>query len=495
MFRFAFLALFALCYGGVVTTLVHQWTSNTMYSYAFAVPIISAYMVWHRSRELKQIEPIPDYWLGASLTTAGLAMLVLGRLGALMAVQELSLIVTLAGLVFLLFGRAVVRRLWVPIGYLLFMIPIWDVPIERLHAPSQALSAKIAVGLLHLAGVPALLQNTFIVLPTLTLEVARECSGVNQLIAVVALALPAAYLLLNSYARGLVLLIFSVAVATLSNGVRIALIGVLCYHGWQTTADIHGPYHILQGLAVSVVGYVVIFVGLSFLSSGKRGDPPSLSTMRSGDPRTFAGVRRPWVEIVLASFLVLAGGYRALFHPEAIPLRHDLRTLPDSIADWTTDTLVQPVGERFSGVDDELVRVYRSPSGEHVRLYVGYHRYQAQGKELVDDANAALNAAGSPVLVPMGSNEAVELHQFVRQRAGSTTQVVYWYDMNGRITANKYAAKAYMIWDAITRRRTNGAVVMVDCERPASLKTDGLQPREIGFVQALLPLLRDYIPS
>jgi EpsI family protein len=72
--------------------------------------------------------------------------------------------------------------------------------------------------------------------------------------------------------------------------------------------------------------------------------------------------------------------------------------------------------------------------------------------------------------------------------------VVYWYDLDGRIGPNTYAAKAFTIWDGLTRRRTNGAVILVAWQPPSG-RPDGSHERVIRFVQALLPITRQYIPS
>src|SRR4029450_10583661 len=39
-----------LAYRSTVVTMVKQWAANEMYSYAFAVLPLSAYMAWHRLR-------------------------------------------------------------------------------------------------------------------------------------------------------------------------------------------------------------------------------------------------------------------------------------------------------------------------------------------------------------------------------------------------------------------------------------------------------------
>ena len=156
---------------------------------------------------------MPDYAYGVPVTLAGRAMLVIGHLGALTGLAQASFVVTLAGVLLLLFGRDIVRRHWFAIAYLLLAIPIWDGVISRLQDPSRVLSAKIAVNLLDMTGVPVLRQGTNIIVPNHTLAVLLECSGVNQLIALTAMVVPAAYLWLHSIPRRIAVVMIAVAIS------------------------------------------------------------------------------------------------------------------------------------------------------------------------------------------------------------------------------------------------------------------------------------------
>jgi hypothetical protein len=73
--------------------------------------------------------------------------------------------------------------------------------------------------------------------------------------------------------------------------------------------------------------------------------------------------------------------------------------------------------------------------------------------------------------------------------------LLFWYDMNGRIVSDIYRLKSYTIWDAVTRRRTNGAIVMIAWDGPAGAKSEASRERAIGFAQALVPVLRRHLPS
>ena len=123
---------------------------------------------------------------------------------------------------------------------------------------------------------------------------------------------------------------------------------------------------------------------------------------------------------------------------------------------------------RFIATDDELVRVYRNSSGERVTLYIGYYHRQVDGKELTGEAGAALAAAASRVTLTSESG-TLDVNEIVRAKAGARRGVLFWYDINGRIVSDLYRLKSYTIWDAMTRRRTNGAVVMIAWNGRAAL--------------------------
>jgi EpsI family protein len=490
--------------------LITTWASSAVYSYGFAVAFLSGYMLRTRSSTLGALHPTPDYLFGVPTTIAGISILAAGHLGALISVQQASLLVTLAGLTLMLFGRRAFQLVFVPWLYLLMALPIWDPVLSRLRPPSQVLSGGIAVSLLHSIGVPAVHEGTLIVLPNVILDVLAECSGVNQLMAIVAMTLPAAYLWLDGHARRVTLISIAVAVAYLSNGFRIAVVGFLAHRGLGN-GDVRNM-HLFEGLVVSVASYLVIFGCLSLLANrrdtARRRSAAAVSP--SGAAKGSTG-RRLWLDAGVLMAVVLVGTLPFVFRPASVPLETALQLLPGRIGDWTIDTVSMPVAvtfpaldnellhaypgspeHRFTEVDDDLVREYRSPAGDRVRLYIGYYRDQQQGKELIGDVSHALRAVASPLELSLGS-ETVTINQIHDGRI--QRGLIFWYDLNGRIVADMYLTNAYMVWDALTRRRRNGAVIMVGWECPAGSNFDTSRLKTMGFVQELVPLLRHYMPS
>jgi Protein of unknown function (DUF3485) len=72
--------------------------------------------------------------------------------------------------------------------------------------------------------------------------------------------------------------------------------------------------------------------------------------------------------------------------------------------------------------------------------------------------------------------------------------VLFWYDINGRILVNRLTANASTIWDALSRGRTNGALVMVYREREQNVTHESDSGEMRDFVVELLPVLRNYLP-
>jgi EpsI family protein len=477
---------FALCYATVAVGLIDKWSTNYVYSYGFAVPLIAAYIVWTRWPRIRPLTLEPDHVAGMLLTSAGVFALVAGRVGALLAVEQISILFTLSGLVLFFLGRSALRALAFPIIYLLLCIPIWDYPIALFQEPSQTLSARIALSMLHPIGVPAFREGTRLVLPSVTLEVLRECSGVNQLVAIVAMTLPAAFLWLESYGRRAALLVIAIATAYFSNGVRIALIGVLAYNNVKG-AHSQGALHILQGLAVSSLGYFLIGGCLSILAKTEKARISSGDRSGATSAEPHRDVQRfPWPAAVVIGVLFLAAGYTAFFRPVTVRLQQDLAALPVAIGDWTAD-YTTPARFTVGGVDDELSRVYRNSAGERIELYVGYHRYQVEGKEFGSEANHAARSAASSSL-RADPNAAADTHR-------ENVETEMWFDVNGRVLPNVYLARAVTIWDAITARRTNAAVVIVRWNRGTDRQRADSDAGEKQFIRELVPVLRDYLPS
>ena len=482
------------CYAPVLVGMVGQWWNISFYSYAFLIPVVSAYLVWIRRDQVLAIMPRPHYAGGAVLVAAGLLALVVGQAGGVQAFQQISLLITLTGMIVFLFGKAVLKAVWLPLTFLWFMLPIWEVVTDPLHFPFQAFSANAGVMLLRAAGIPVFQDGVFIYLPNITLEVARSCSGVNYLIAVLATSIPLATIVLTDVRKRILLVLLAMAVSALANSLRVALIGALAYY--DLSGDLHGPYHTLHGIFVSLIGYVMIFGGLWVLSRGQQ-DSGSKPVASAGSGRMWnigwEHVRASWT--ILTLVLVLVGALRYVDRSQPVPLRQNLGELSLESTGWNGRDV--PFAEKHQGADRSLSRVYRAATGEEVYLSIWYFEAQTQGKELASAGTAKLHASAVKVRAHLGQRGDVEVNRVFRQEGDKAQMVLFWYDLNGRIVAGRHLAKFNTVVDALLHGRTNGALVRVAANLSSEDQAGKGQAMAMltEFISTLYPALDHYLPN
>ena len=73
--------------------------------------------------------------------------------------------------------------------------------------------------------------------------------------------------------------------------------------------------------------------------------------------------------------------------------------------------------------------------------------------------------------------------------------VYYWFPSRGRILTNAYELKLYTFWDALTRQRTDGALVRVLTPVYPDEKLALAEERLQGFVSQVVPLLDEFLPQ
>ena len=71
----------------------------------------------------------------------------------------------------------------------------------------------------------------------------------------------------------------------------------------------------------------------------------------------------------------------------------------------------------------------------------------------------------------------------------------YWFPQRGRILTNMYQLKAYAFWDALTRHRTDGALMRLITPVYESEKVEDAEARLQGFARQFVPILDEYIPG
>ena len=158
-------------------------------------------------------------------------------------------------------------------------------------------------------------------------------------------------------------------------------------------------------------------------------------------------------------------------------------------------------------LSDYMMRVYvpQSPKdsarAEHsapVWLYVGYYQSQRGGATYHSPKNCLPGAGwqfvqSERVALPLANRADIVINKVLIQKGLDKQIILYWYQDRGRVIASEYWAKAFLIWDAITKNRTHGALVRVSS--PVTTTPEDAFQNGVAFVQDLWPLLHEYLPS
>ncbi len=184
---------------------------------------------------------------------------------------------------------------------------------------------------------------------------------------------------------------------------------------------------------------------------------------------------------------------------ESIPPHEKLSTFPEQLGDWRqveAQTLT-PGAERELGADEYTSRTYVNERGAAVFLFIAYYASQRQRKTYHSPQNCLPGAGwtlGAHQVHTLGAPEQT-INEYLIEKDGARMLALYWYHGRGRLIASEYWGRFYTLADAVTRGRTDGALVRVilplaPTETETQARQDGL-----AFAQSLLPLLPRYVPD
>lgn len=509
---------FILAYWGTFASLFETWTGRPDYSHGFIVPLASLYFVYAMRDRLKSVEISPDILWGSAVTLAAVFMLMLGAAGGMITLQQFSILMFLPGLVVMLLGKAMLKALLLPLGYLVLMVPLMlDIVFAPLHWPFQLFGAKIAALVLTALGIPVFHTAQFIELPNMPLEVANACSGIRYLVSITALAVPLAYLSLDTWPKRLFLVLSSLLIGILANPIRIAIIGLWVYFGGSI---LHGPGHILQGYFVSVVGFGFLFAAAWIMNrkqaagrfeegirpghvsrvnydADKIDQELASSMTQAGNPgnRLYndRSSERAWAFAIL---IVLAAGiFVNAYSPVPVPLGATAAKYPLTLEGWEGRVLESPSGAiaTLPGPDIEIRVAYSNLSGAIVNLQVGYYEYQRQDKEFVHYTLQKLYDRAKPIRLEIDPGLTIEARQVLLREGGKQRLLTYWYEMGGYSTSSNIMVKFITAWRGLLQWKTNGAIVLLWSDLSTADSDEMVAARQREFAAAMYPSLHNYL--
>jgi exosortase C (VPDSG-CTERM-specific) len=271
-FLFSVVALL-LCFSWPLIRLLRYALLSDLYSYIILIPFVSGYLIWNNRKNIPALSK-PNRMLAFLCGIAGMAVLggYLAKTlpGGNLAVEDslafltLSFVLLFWGLCGWFLGKQAVRSIAFPLGFLVFLVPFPVFLRFWIETFLQYCSAYAALALFDLTGMPVFYNDLTFQLPTITLLVAPECSGIHSSLALLITSILAGQLFLHSNWKRCALAFAVLPVAILRNGFRIFTIGELCVHVGPEMVDsnIHhkgGPIFFILSL-VPLLALLLILI-------------------------------------------------------------------------------------------------------------------------------------------------------------------------------------------------------------------------------------------
>jgi len=256
-----------LLYFRILQGLVSDWVRMPDFSHGFLIPIVSLYFVYERRKQYSVLSP-SSHWAGLALLLFGVMLYLLGNLATEFFTIRFSMLVVLGGIILFLLGKEFFKTLLFPLVFLIFMIPIPSVLMDRITFPMQLFASKVAARSLDLIDIPVLREGNIIQLANTSLEVAEACSGIRSLISLLALSVVFAYFSQNKTWKRIVLVLSTFPIAIIANAARVTGTGILAHHYGDQVAQ--GFFHGFSGWILFVVAFVCLFIVGGLLSKMKK---------------------------------------------------------------------------------------------------------------------------------------------------------------------------------------------------------------------------------
>lgn len=214
-------------------------------------PLILAVVLWlaWSGRDAFSAAAQPRPLAGWLWLLPGLLLYAIGRSQDILILEIGSAIPVLIGCLLALVGPAAVRRLWFPLLFLIFLIPLPGFLVDAVTGPLKQHASALAAQLLFTAGYPIARAGVLLHLGPYQLLVADACSGMHSIYSLAAVGL--FYLHLMGYKNRLrlgLLVLAIVPIAFLANTLRVVTLALITFHMGDAAAQ--GYLHGLAGISL-----------------------------------------------------------------------------------------------------------------------------------------------------------------------------------------------------------------------------------------------------
>ena len=172
------------------------------------------------------------------------------------------------------------------------------------------------------------------------------------------------------------------------------------------------------------------------------------------------------------------------------------------VGDWTgkREYISQEILNSLWSDDYISATYYKQGSSNLIYLLIPFYEYQVTN-HTAHAPQACLLGGGFALvkskehLIQISPGRKVNIMTMLLEKGGTRLLGSYFFFQRGRVITSPWMNKFYLMWDAFTQRRTDGALVRVEMTVAPGQPMDDAYGLLEEFITELWPILPTYIPS
>jgi len=495
---------------------------------------------------------------GVVPVTLSICLIIIGELGSVETLMYTGIWGCAAGMFFVLYGRRI-RYLIFPLLILSFIVPLPAFINRTLTFQLKLSASKLSTVMLRISGVSVLREGNIIDLGISQLQVVDACSGLRYLMPLFLMALLVGYFFNKRLWQRAILVLVVVPLSVFVNSMRIWVTGMLTVKGYEKLAQsffhdfsgwlifmIAGAILVVMALFLKRIGHRFtqthtdqekiishrhtqthtdvsscgLAEGKGVIASRKSRsvdksndiNDPNLSSEillckpRRGFHRDDPNQQwtRPVVLTIVLCLLFAGSGWAIKAIPSArnLPERMPFKSFPMQIGQWQGERhyISKEILDQLWS-DDYVSATYTRPGSQnYISLLIPFYEYQgtrhtahAPQACMLGGGWALFNSGERPVTI--NPNVQIKIMTMTWEKGNYKLLGSYFFLQRGRVITSPWMNKFYLMWDAFTKRRTDGALVRVELAVAPGQSIDDAYEVLEEFTAKLWPILPKYIPN
>lgn len=440
-----------LCWEGLVSV-IDIWYGNEIFNHGFFIVPGALYLIYLK-KEVLIASPKSTSRLSIAVIIPAILLYAVGIAGDVQLFTHTATFTLLPALIWLLIGDVAAKKIFFPLCFMLFSIPVGEQLIPYL----QEIAATGSVALLNLTGIPLFRSGLYIEIPQGRFLVAEACSGVSFFIASFVIGSLYAYLNLHSFKRKIVFVSISLIFPIVANVVRVYGIILIAYSTDMEYAA--GADHLIYGWFFFAFVIICLLCIGEFMRDAQSKVNDALVLYKKVENRS---------SVLLAVFLILVASIVWTNWLKHNSMKESKRGNP-IFSHLSNEHLCKPSTEWQPILNKPTYQVTKGIQTSDECVTVVYAWYDGIDNELV----SSLNRPFSPDMWSRESansfnhikiaNTSIEVTKLASP-SGKTRFVTKWFVINEKIFSSDIKAKLYQIYLVFLGQPVSGSLIFVSSE-------------------------------